>query len=1178
MPPDMLANRYSRRDLESVRRTVFDEMSNKPVSLREKMDLSKTKLRKFERKAAEDAYLLDKSSKSVRFDFDGRKKKKIVTESNFYPEEDRPFTPEFPKSFTIGKGYKPDADKIKKLKQKQGYPTDNLYRTLSRSSSIDIPSRSSSARTYVRTPDGGIIRTYPRASYTPPKKGVVPPIRRTQRYYTYPDRHSPPLDGYRPRGKRPTVPVGFGFNRAVEVPDYLIERRSRSKTRSRRRSRSRQRSRSRHRSVSASSINSRHAYPVHLPYIEYPPEYVRRPRSRSWSRSRPVSVISRASMASNRVVKHYHWSDRTNRLAEPKRYRRHYVYHQPGYDSRYPRINHEDPVDIRLKRWMRANEKRMREVERLDEERFLRMKQKEQPVKTIHVVHVPKKERRVPDPLQYKPKKPEEKSEVFQRRKQYDELLRRYHAENKTVYTTLKEHTKPQGILKTSTQKVTVVHEPKPPLSPKTSTTGTVKYTRKLKGPQKNEPCPFRGGQSEPDTVVVERKYERDPGTEGNGPAYLTRYKQRLDQLENDSREEIKIIEKDRKTVRINDIDKELLEADERSKKLQESGNGKRGSENPGRAYLFDSEPRQGTIDLEDEIGSEASGVRNPRDISETSTEIEETIDRSNIETGSVIERKERYNHSTWPSYSIDNADGDGKQCVVRAMSYKMPEIKRGIKSDGEDQLKNPEMTVPSSLEIDENNESFILKSSSLKWDHPFVKKPEFKDPIYLSIPIQLNDFNEILQQLVVVYCIDGEKWDYKEGDIKNYEDGTRVEIPFTDSFQNLRYGLKIRYKEDTKDFSPYADGHLQSTLDKGVRVQVPEGCYEKKAKLKIRVEPLDMNETDLSELMASNIALHALAVSPVVKISSSEPMFTPINLKVPSPGQSFFGSKKLGLKCPLGEVKNARVNLLTKTKRFTRYQVQDTLHSELAQQYDFPVQIPEKNGVCYCVLVLEGTEPISNHYVKKDSQRSEPFQFINGDFLKKLSLKVALDELKVKSLGRQLVNVTATDSVIRQHGSDIGVSAHKILKMWHNQNVKTNENVLMNQLIKSLKLSDMKEIAENVREEYNDYLWTKEEHKIDEIFREISECSAILINWKYIARVCALEEEEIDKIDKSTTNLKTKAYRMFKKSLSLMREAYDSIRSVLQAYISILRESGCPKIAGYVEKRYLDGFNVQVT
>lgn len=85
-----------------------------------------------------------------------------------------------------------------------------------------------------------------------------------------------------------------------------------------------------------------------------------------------------------------------------------------------------------------------------------------------------------------------------------------------------------------------------------------------------------------------------------------------------------------------------------------------------------------------------------------------------------------------------------------------MPEIKRGIKSDGEDQAKNPEMIVPSSLEIDQENNPIKLPSYSLKWDHPFVKGPEFKDPIYLSIPIQMNDFNEILQQLVVIYCIDG--------------------------------------------------------------------------------------------------------------------------------------------------------------------------------------------------------------------------------------------------------------------------------------------------------------------------------------------------------------------------------------------------------------------------------------
>lgn len=340
---------------------------------------------------------------------------------------------------------------------------------------------------------------------------------------------------------------------------------------------------------------------------------------------------------------------------------------------------------------MRANEKRMREIKRLEEERYERLRREEQKVKMVHVVHIPKKEKKVPAPLLYQPRKPEEKSESFKRRKQYDELtrlmtylrfrkkkiftlsisfplskslvfisyisffkFRRYHADNKTVYTTLHEDTKPQGILKSSTKKVTtIVHEPKPPPSPKTSTTGTVKYTRKLK-PRKNEPCPFQG-QNDTEEVIVERKYDNDSLRESSlRPSYLTRLKQKLDHYENDDSSkdnDVKIYENERKTVKISDIDKELLEADEKSKKLQESGNGKRGSENPGRANLLDSEPRQGSTDLEDDIGSEASGVRNPRDDSSSSGESTEPIDRSKVETGSIIERRERYNHSTWPSY-----------------------------------------------------------------------------------------------------------------------------------------------------------------------------------------------------------------------------------------------------------------------------------------------------------------------------------------------------------------------------------------------------------------------------------------------------------------------------------------------------------------------------------------------
>ena len=67
-----------------------------------------------------------------------------------------------------------------------------------------------------------------------------------------------------------------------------------------------------------------------------------------------------------------------------------------------------------------------------------------------------------------------------------------------------------------------------------------------------------------------------------------------------------------------------------------------------------------------------------------------------------------------------------------------------------------------------------------------------------------------------------------------------------------------------------------------------------------LQVEPLDMNELDLSLLIPSINAIHACAVSPIIKITASEPTKRPISVFVPKPGYSIFGSQKLGLKSKL--------------------------------------------------------------------------------------------------------------------------------------------------------------------------------------------------------------------------------------------------------------------------------------
>jgi hypothetical protein len=67
------------------------------------------------------------------------------------------------------------------------------------------------------------------------------------------------------------------------------------------------------------------------------------------------------------------------------------------------------------------------------------------------------------------------------------------------------------------------------------------------------------------------------------------------------------------------------------------------------------------------------------------------------------------------------------------------------------------------------------------------------------------------------------------------------------------------------------------------------------------QVEPLDMNETDIRQLVPSIHAVHAVAVSPIVQLASSEPMKQPVSIYVPKPGMSVFGSVKMGVEGKLG-------------------------------------------------------------------------------------------------------------------------------------------------------------------------------------------------------------------------------------------------------------------------------------
>ena len=74
------------------------------------------------------------------------------------------------------------------------------------------------------------------------------------------------------------------------------------------------------------------------------------------------------------------------------------------------------------------------------------------------------------------------------------------------------------------------------------------------------------------------------------------------------------------------------------------------------------------------------------------------------------------------------------------------------------------------------------------------------------------------------------------------------------------------------------------------------------------------MNETDLRGLIPNLNAVRAVAVSPILKVTASETTKVPLDIYVPKPGHTIFGSVKLGLRCKLAGKKHSHHNVLSVT------------------------------------------------------------------------------------------------------------------------------------------------------------------------------------------------------------------------------------------------------------------------
>jgi len=69
---------------------------------------------------------------------------------------------------------------------------------------------------------------------------------------------------------------------------------------------------------------------------------------------------------------------------------------------------------------------------------------------------------------------------------------------------------------------------------------------------------------------------------------------------------------------------------------------------------------------------------------------------------------------------------------------------------------------------------------------------------------------------------------------------------------------------------------------------------------------------------------------------------------------------------------------------------------------------------------------------------------FLTSELFRQLSADIEPDELKIRSLGRQLLNFNATNDIFRSIDGDTGVAIIKILHRWKSANKATEESTMV--------------------------------------------------------------------------------------------------------------------------------------
>ncbi|ELU15367.1 hypothetical protein CAPTEDRAFT_199444 [Capitella teleta] len=503
--------------------------------------------------------------------------------------------------------------------------------------------------------------------------------------------------------------------------------------------------------------------------------------------------------------------------------------------------------------------------------------------------------------------------------------------------------------------------------------------------------------------------------------------------------------------------------------------------------------------------------------------------------------------HAKWPMHRFER--NGGLACLVRASPLHLDDMKQGLRLVDRIPQEVSDRLPPLPFMDFDLDESVAISPMQLTWEHPQKKPPDMEEPIYLLLPLNRELYNENLQQVLFLYTSDLQEWRYAQGrptrlpiDNKEYD---FLEVIIHDPFRYIIFDIKARFIEDVR------------TIPAGGGV-----CFQ--------VEPLDMNELDLSLLIPSMNAMQACAVSPIIKVSASEPTKRPLSVFVPKPGHSLYGSHKLGLKCRLQDLRSQKVYLFTKDRQLMRYQVDGALQREFANEYEFQINIRKAGGCAYAFLVLEGTQPQS---VKSNDDQA----FLHIDNLKTLASEIEPDGRKVGRLGEQLLNLNTMREIERQQKSSdpsaVRSTAFKVLRRWRNQNAKEDEGASVRHLVLTFREIGMAKEAVYLQRSYKDYLLSSEGNRLGVVLEEIKSCPTVLIHWKDLGQSLGLPQSDLRQMDSQRRDLRKRCSTVLKKAFELFRQEEQFYRDILIRYLQGLHHIGCPRIAASIERRHLDKF-----